>query len=138
MQIRLGNVKTDIEPRHCTGVIPFFLNGSIRSWNDRVSRIFPCEYQWLDVSGGDVNTPVSALASDANSSRTVVSCCWSSRGTETTLLHPPCAVWFVQNEPEVASSGFREIFQRMSLHFFGRSGLNAHFIVSCSNAFCAF
>ena len=138
MQIRLGNVKTDIEPRHCTGVIPFFLNGSIRSWNDRVSRIFPFEYQCLDVSGGDVNTPVSALASDANSSRIVVSCCWSSRGTETTLLHPTCALWFVQNEPEVASSGFRDIFQRMSVHFFGRSGLNAHFIVSCSNAFCAF
>jgi hypothetical protein len=132
MQIRLGNVRTDIEPHHCTGVFSFFLNGSIRTWNDRISSIFPGDYQWLDVSDGDLNAPVSVLASDANSSNEVVSCCWSSRGIENMLLHPTCALWFVQNEPEVASSRFREIFQRMSLNFFDCSGLNAHSIVSCS------
>jgi GTPase SAR1 family protein len=132
MQIRLGNAKTKIEAGECTGMFAFFLEGSIHTWNDRISSVFPGDYQWLDVSDGDLNLPANAVTLSAKSNSNVASFCWSSRGIENMLLHPTCALWFLQNDFELAAHAFREIFQRMSENFFGSSGQNAHSIVLCA------
>jgi hypothetical protein len=134
MQIRLQNRSAcDVEPHLLTGVFAFPLDGSIHTWNDRISSLFrDADYQWLDVSDGDLKSPVSVLALGDVPSSNVLPCCWSSRGIENMLLHPTCVLWFVENEFEVATDAFRDIFQTMSDNFFGESGLDSHTIVSCA------
>jgi hypothetical protein len=125
MQIRLANMP-QIEPQHRTGVYAFLLDGSIHTWNDRISSLFSdADYEWIDISDGDVKAPVDVLAPGSVASNKVMSLCWSSRGVENMLLHPTCALWFVQNDFEVASNAFLQIFRSMSSNFFGSSGHTA-------------
>ena len=107
MQIRLGNIPA-IEPHLRTGVYAFLLDGSVHTWNDRISSLFrDADYQWMDVVDGDLKLPVSVLASGTQPSSSVCSRCWSSRGIENMLLHPTCVLWLVRNQPDVAANGFR-------------------------------
>jgi hypothetical protein len=132
MQIRLGNIPA-IEPHLRTGVYAFLLDGSVHTWNDRISSLFrDADYQWMDVVDGDLKLPVNVLASGTEPSSSVRSRCWSSCGIENMLLHPTCVLWLVQNQPDAASNGFRKIFKKMSDNFFGSSGADSHAIVSCA------
>ena len=132
MQIRLANIP-DVESHLRTGVFAFLLDGSVHKWNDNISSLFPgADYQWTDVTDGDLKLPISVLSSGAKPSSSVRSRCWKSRGIENMLLHPTCVLWLARKDVHVASNGFRNIFKTMSNNFFGSAGLNSHAIVSCA------
>jgi len=135
VQIRLCNVpQVDLSCR--TGVYSFPLDGSIHTWNDSFAflsrKMFSrvSENKWIDVSDGDLKAPVCVPAPGSQHSSHVMLRRWCSRGIENMLLHPTCALWFLQNDFEVASSAFREVFHTMSKNFFGSAGCSPHTIVS--------
>jgi GTPase SAR1 family protein len=130
MQIRLSNI-ADVELHQRTGVLAHQMDGSIHAWNDRISSLFrDASYFWIDILDSDLKVPVCALGQCTKSGKEVFSYCWKSRGIENMLLHPTCPLWFVQNEHEVASIGFCEIFQTISKNFFGTPGSGELAIIS--------